>query len=72
MNSTFLWQRVQLLPRTSSAHEHDYWLVHASGACLASGARSTSVRFDPAVGAGAGALRFTSCARARLDGPCLR
>ncbi len=68
VDSSFLWHRAQLLPRSSSTHPCDYWLVHASGACLASSACSTPARFDPR----AGALRFTACARALLNGPWLR
>ena len=64
-DACFLWEEVQLFHRRSSDHPHDYWVVHAWGACLASSCRYTTGRFDPRTRT----LDFPPCARALLNGP---
>jgi hypothetical protein len=64
-HARFIWQSVKMFKRRSSEHEHDYWIVSSSGACLASQAEYAAARFD----VDSGTLQFTSRANARMDGP---
>ncbi|MEL6347698.1 MAG: hypothetical protein AAFV53_31620 [Myxococcota bacterium] len=64
----FIWTSAQIFPRRASAHPHDYWVIEAGGACLASSAVHTAARFDPATQL----LHFTPAARRRIQSPWRR